>query len=107
MEPVSGAFTGGTMTNIGMERTPTKYPIKQSDSNVGSKRGRASDRNEPYMTQQEMDGQMEANVAGEPLILRLESTPATARNLARIRERVQSLNSRLVASNAPFRLRVV
>jgi hypothetical protein len=59
------------------------------------------------MTQQQMDGQVEANVPGEPLILRLESTPATARNLERIRERVRSVNSRLAASNAPFRLRVV
>jgi len=95
------------MTNIGMEMTPTKDLRKQTDSSAGSTRRRVSDLNGPCTTHQRNDCQVEASGPGEPLILRLESIPATARNLERIRARVRSLNSRLAASDAPFRLRVV
>lgn len=44
--------------------------------------------------------------AAQPVILRLEDLPATPRNLARILERVRSLNEKLEESGAPFRLRV-
>jgi hypothetical protein len=95
------------MTNIGMEITPTKDLRKPTDSSAGSVRRRASDLNGPWMTHQRDDCQVEASVPGEPLIVRLESIQATPRKLERIRERVRSLNSRLAASDAPFRLRVV
>ncbi len=42
-----------------------------------------------------------------PIIVRLDEVPATARNTARIRERVRLLNQRLAASGTPFQLRVV
>jgi hypothetical protein len=95
------------MTNIGMERTPPKDPRKQSDSSADFTRRRASDVNGPWTTHEQNDCPAEASIPGEPVVLRLESIPATARNLERVRERVRSLNSLLAASDVPFRLRVV
>jgi hypothetical protein len=45
--------------------------------------------------------------AAQPVVLRLDSVPATAENRYRISERVRRLNRALEESGTPFRLRVL
>jgi len=83
----SGDSGGGIVANIEQN---TRHPIEQIERQNGIRNHVRPVEERP-----------------RAILLRLEDTPATPRNLESITERVRALNRRLADSGAPFRLRVV
>jgi hypothetical protein len=100
-------FPGGTVSNIEKHLKATMEQIDHADSSAVPTCARASHLIGRYIKGRQNDCRVHRDDRAQPMIVRLEDTPATPHNLERIRERVRLLNQRLAASGTPFRLRVV